>query len=859
MVPFSLTNSIDDAWEALSKAFGDPARLMQNRKDSLLKLGFLPKENGKGGRRSQIEWYLELEAILRSIIDLGNNSNAMFGEAFSATTFRTVQKMFPSNLMRKLMRCSGEFGPDLMEQFLITISELRSEAQNILLIEETPTPSHIGLKGATSHFTDPDDTSGGAGGRGRGKTRRNLSSTVGRGNFRSGGIDGSEPNLVAYKPPRRDEDCRICNTLETRGDTANLYDNHLHSYATGCPRYIELSVKERLKVAKDAHMCLKCHDPSYVFKPSDKNHDCPIKPGKKSKRYSCTKDNCTNHLWICTWHKEENKDKLHEFKQDFSKNFNLEFGLIVLNSPPQEKSPKVVLFDKDPAIKPAQAVVKAGAKSKIRRKVKRIKKIEDNLKVKEVMSDLVRPEKTDAPEVATSSTDHNFVPTNDATAYKKLKKKLSATGSNEELRPISKGRPQFMIGATKGKSRPLLTLYDTGCGSVLFREGVPQNELNPSVLRNKGPYVVGGVGDTAVKVNDEWMCSTSIVDGTRQVWQGWTVDKITSTMPFVNLTKAEAELKADCEDNEELQKLKCEPVVGGDIDILLGILYQSIFPVPVHTLESGLTIYKLQITPHDKRYNSVIGGPHDSFQYMANYFGGLNIVFANLCQQLDAFRRNGPPKLSQVMMTKEDLLFAEQCKEWEIEDFVDVFEEIGEDPVQEEPNLIFDGFDSNILNDAPSVNVTQAPLNNSVLCTVCGDELSENVMNVLLAVLPAKSRDDEDESQTWRRLAQQEGLQIEYRCPKCRSCSDCRRSFATERVSMREEAEEQQIWDSVTLDWEKKRIICYLPLRGSEEEFLSNNREIALKILDQQCYKYFRDEETRPVVVKAFEKLFKNE
>ena len=868
LVPLSLTNSIDDAWEALTKAYGDPARLMQNRKDSLLKLGPLPKENGKGGRRSQIEWFLELEAILRNIIDLGNKTNAMYGEAFSATTFRTIQKMFPPNLMRKLMKCSGEFGPHLMEQFLTIISELRSEAQNFLLIEETPTPSHIGSKGDLSHFTDPDDNSGGGFGRGKGggsKSRGNSSYTGGRGCFRSGGIDGSEPNLVAYKPPRRDEECRICNTLETRGDTTNLYDNHLHNYATGCPRYIELSVKERLRICREAQMCLKCHDPKVIFKPSDKNHDCPIKPGKKNKRYSCTRDNCTNHLWICNWHKEENEEKLLEFKKDFSKNFNLEFGLTVMNIPAQDNSPKVVLFDKNPATKHVQADAKAGAKSKVRKKAKRVSKVEVKLKVKKAIPGLLRPEKTSSPVVATSSTENNFVPTNEATAYKKLKKKLSATGSNEELRPISKGRPQFMIGATKGKSRPLLTLYDTGCGSVLFREGVPQNELSPSVLRNKGPYIVGGVGDTAVKVNDEWMCSTSIVDGTRQVWQGWTVDKITSTMPFVDLTKAEAELKADCKDNTELQEMKCEPVVGGDIDILLGILYQSIFPIPVHTLESGLTIYKLQITSHDKRYNSVIGGPHDSFQYMANYFGGLNIVFANLCQQLDTFRRNGPPKLSQVMMTKEDQQFAEQYKEWEIEEFSDVFEEIDEDPV-EEPKPLFDENKSNVLNEAPAVadataapTQATAPMDNSALCTVCGDELSENVMNALLAALPAKTLDDEDDSHTWRRLAQQEGLNIEYRCPKCRSCSDCRRSFATERVSMREEAEEQQIWDSVTLDWENKRIICYLPLRGSEEEFLSNNREIALKILDQQCYKYFRDEETKPVIVKAFDKLFKNE
>ena len=153
LVPFSLTNDIDDAWEALNKAYGDPARLMQNRKDALLKLGFLPKENAKGGRKCQIEWYLELEAILRNIIDLGLKTNAMYGEAFTATTFRTIQKMFPLTLMRKLMKCSGDFGPDLMEQFLFSISDLRSEAQTMLLIEETPTPSHIGLRESSYQFS----------------------------------------------------------------------------------------------------------------------------------------------------------------------------------------------------------------------------------------------------------------------------------------------------------------------------------------------------------------------------------------------------------------------------------------------------------------------------------------------------------------------------------------------------------------------------------------------------------------------------------------------------------------------------------------------------------------------------------
>ena len=75
---------------------------------------------------------------------------------------------------------------------------------------------------------------------------------------------------------------------------------------------------------------------------------------------------------------------------------------------------------------------------------------------------------------------------------------------------------------------------------------------------------------------------------------------------------------------------------------------------------------------------------------------------------------------------------------------------------------------------------------------------------------------------------------------------------------MREEAEDLPIWESVVIDWKKKQIICHLPTRGKEEEFLSNNRDMALKVLDQQCYKYQNDKDTKYTIVKAFQKLLKN-
>jgi hypothetical protein len=96
-----------------------------------------------------------------------------------------------------------------------------------------------------------------------------------------------------------------------------------------------------------------------------------------------------------------------------------------------------------------------------------------------------------------------------------------------------------MIGNSEGKTRDLLTLYDSGCYSVLFAKGVPEKELGPAVMKTKGPFQVNAVGDTSVTVNNEWMCSIGLIDGTRQVLEGWDVDRITAALPYIDMRKAE--------------------------------------------------------------------------------------------------------------------------------------------------------------------------------------------------------------------------------------------------------------------------------------------------------------------------------
>ena len=85
-----------------------------------------------------------------------------------------------------------------------------------------------------------------------------------------------------------------------------------------------------------------------------------------------------------------------------------------------------------------------------------------------------------------------------------------------------------------------------------------------------------------------------------------------------------------------------------------------------------------------------------------------------------------------------------------------------------------------------------------------------------------------------REQAMESMVHIEYRCPKCRNCQDCREAHETERISLKEEAEDGLIRDSLTLDYENQRFICKLPLRGKPEDFLTTNMKDANKVLERQ-------------------------
>ena len=72
----------------------------------------------------------------------------------------------------------------------------------------------------------------------------------------------------------------------------------------------------------------------------------------------------------------------------------------------------------------------------------------------------------------------------------------------------------------------------------------------------------------------------------------------------------------------------------------------------------------------------------------------------------------------------------------------------------------------------------------------------------------------------------------------------------TERISLREDAEDQAIRDSVFIDYKAKKITAKLPIRAYEIKFLSSNCDIDAKVLTPQCVKFQNDPESRETAIK---------
>ena len=507
MIPASMED-IEEAWNVLKTVYGDAARLMKVKKANIAALGRMPKNESNAPQlRSQVEWLLKLELNLQDIFDLGSQNINMERAAYSPELIDSITRMFSFDNQVRLSKLDKSDSKVELEEMLEFIIELRNERQNLLAKQEISRASN------------------GSGNRGI------------RGGDGYGGGSNRQRNIyvpeaaIAYRPPRRDEKCRICLTLEAEGITEDLYDDHTHNVASGCPKLAAMPRVDKESYIKKAKICPNCFDADYIMKQSGSHGDCPIKV--KEEFFTCKGPGCKKHYMLCGQHVKMNEYKLNGSVLYWSRKGKVFAHVSSVFNTSRKK------FSKENSSR-------SGAK-----------KIPDASKEESFDTNL---------EVTLEPNEYCI---EDAT------KKLKEVAKGSKVVDIPEGEPLFLFSSAVGKTRPVKIFYDRGCSHVVFRHGVPGKELE-GVMTKKGPLSIKGVGDTKVKVMDEWACLLDRADGSKQVVQGVAVEKITSAFPNVNVSKAVKEVKAAAPNNKLLQKLKIPELAGGEPDVLLGIFMKIV-------------------------------------------------------------------------------------------------------------------------------------------------------------------------------------------------------------------------------------------------------------------------------------------
>ena len=81
------------------------------------------------------------------------------------------------------------------------------------------------------------------------------------------------------------------------------------------------------------------------------------------------------------------------------------------------------------------------------------------------------------------------------------------------------------------------------------------------------------------------------------------------------------------------------------------------------------------------------------------------------------------------------------------------------------------------------------------------------------------------------------GIEINYRCPTCRSCNLCKHHDEYESISIREEIEQTIIESSVTIDLGTSITSASLPYIADPRLRLAPNKDLAMKVYYQQLKK----------------------
>ena len=334
------------------------------------------------------------------------------------------------------------------------------------------------------------------------------------------------------------------------------------------------------------------------------------------------------------------------------------------------------------------------------------------------------------------------------------------------------------------------TFYDSGCGDMCASiEAINRlGELAEKIF--EGPTPLGGIGDIVIESpHGIYEISLPLYNGNTAKIKGVALDNVTNEFPeYILNTRIEQDIRSAFQSKGgDVMKLPRLPrSVGGKVDIMIGIKYNKYIPTEIFKLPSGLTIYESPFLSADGS-RGVVGGPHPLITNIhKKFFGnGASVQFTTYAsQQLQIYRMG--------VIVNPDLLFLDP-----------------KDQKDKTRELL--------------LTVTN---NKKKICCCDGSKC-----NCAIAFRNQRVFEEVENA----------GSQITFRCVKCRGCKDCRNSEKIEMISIREEAEQEIINKSVTVNLETCCSTAVLPFTEDPTKKLAPNSDRALKVYKNAVYRLNKD------------------
>ena len=122
-----------------------------------------------------------------------------------------------------------------------------------------------------------------------------------------------------------------------------------------------------------------------------------------------------------------------------------------------------------------------------------------------------------------------------------------------------------------------------------------------------------------------------------QAVRGLTMPNVTQDMPEINMNEVFKAIKRTHQDVKSIQKLRVPKTLGGQVDMIIGIKYQNIYPDLVHQFPNGLAVYQSKLLPVNGQ-SACIGGPIGALDGLGDVFAGNTMGYiVHLTQVMSSY------------------------------------------------------------------------------------------------------------------------------------------------------------------------------------------------------------------------------